>query len=176
VTAGLITCWVASAPAIGFGSVLLLALMWFGIGAIWFVRLCVANSLALVRLMRGQRPAIRRWWSFAVDPAIVGVVGLLLYVDAPLEGRFALGRGGLEHDAKAVLAGTQRPSSIHRSGLYHLDHVERSGSTVLFYTDVWNGFAYAPNGGPSSVRGREYEPHFHRLDGPWYRFDTPGVD
>jgi hypothetical protein len=165
------SAWLLSAPGME-DSLFLLGLAWFLTGLAWALR----GLAALALLAWRRRKARIRWIRFGVQPLLVALVFLLASTNAPLEARFAAGRSGLETDAKAVLAGTETPQSIHRSGGYALAMVRRSGSTVLFHTQFGEGFAYAPHGVPTSRYTEDYLPRFHHFHGPWYRFDTPGVD
>jgi hypothetical protein len=83
----------------------------------------------------------------------------------PLETRFALARGSLESDAKAVLQRTLQPGELRSSGGYRLFSVvsRPAKGIVIFETTDGRGFAYVAGQRPGT-RGDRYE----HLGGAWY--------
>jgi hypothetical protein len=164
------SAWALSAPGME-DSVLLLYGLWLLTALVWLLRALIALGVLAVK----RRRARISWHRFVVQPLLVLLVWGLAATDAPLEARFALARGGLEHDAKAILSGARTPSSIRSSGGYALAHVERDGQVVIFETQYGEGFAYAPKGVPGRLTG-PYIGEFHAFHGPWYRWDNPATD
>ncbi|MEU8401600.1 hypothetical protein AB0C28_40965 [Nonomuraea sp. NPDC048892] len=164
VVAALATLWATSVPGWDLLWLGLIANVWFCIGLVWLV--------TLVRmLLRRQSSAWFRgeWPVWSVPPLIVVLVCGLIYVNAPLEARFALSRSALDDRARAVSHGTPLPVDTW-VGLFPVEWAERIPGGARFAIDgagflSTTGFAWSPEGEPPESEGENLYQHWH---GPWY--------
>jgi hypothetical protein len=159
------TVYAVSAPGWYFFVTLLVIGAWILAGAAWIVSI-------------GAR-ALRRRSLFVlgpgdfVFPALVVVVGALVYLGVPLYARYRLSRPAMNAAAKKVVAHPERARTMHRIGLWPTDRVARIRGGMRFvvsgagFLDA-QGFAYSPGGEPAQVAAEDIYTHF---DGPWYLWD-----
>ncbi|HYZ78179.1 MAG TPA: hypothetical protein VE596_12480 [Gaiellaceae bacterium] len=156
------TFYAESAPDGYFFLLLGVAVAWLLVLTVWLVSI---GARALVR-----RSLFALGPPDFVVPALVPLVGALLYIHVPLHVHYRLSRPAMNSAAKRVVAHPEEARSIRRIGLWPTSRVEKipggmrflvSGSGFLDAT----GFAYSPKGEPASVGGEDAYEH---LDGPWY--------
>jgi hypothetical protein len=95
----------------------------------------------------------------------------LLFLDAPLEARWALSRSAFE-DVVEVPGERGSVDQPQRIGLYQIRRVSRVGDALIFYEQSGAfineaGFAYLPDG-REPVNGAFESPVFEHLGGSWY--------
>lgn len=169
--AGGLLLWAFSVPAFALVPTLVATGVLAVAGIVWVVWLAVA------------RP--RRWrqlLGFAVAPAMVTVVVLLLATGVPLQARWAKSRDAFNQVVKALPAATAAasgdrwisidvPSTI---GGYRISCAYRVPGGVVFYEEHGSGlddagFAYLPDGPTASLENGSFEsPTFRRLGKGWY--------
>ncbi|MFI6541322.1 hypothetical protein ACIBHY_53340 [Nonomuraea sp. NPDC050547] len=160
---GLGMIYATSVPGGHFAWLMLGSIGWLSFGVGWLI------VLGVVLARRGRLVTLRRNWPFwAVPPLVVGLVGSLIYVGAPVRMRFELSRSGLDHLAKTVSEGTPL-GKRHWIGLYPVEYLEGSRDAFGFMIEDTGffgsyGFAWSSSGAPD-IDATGYYRHF---DGPWY--------
>jgi len=162
--------WTSSRPAYDLidDDAALPRLLLFGCALVWLARL-------IATLVRRDRP--NRWWGLAPLGGLI--VGVLMFSDAPLHGRFALAQGELGGVARTVLAAPNPTTAaaqrgdLGRVGTYRIQHIEVADGAVFFLVGHGgaylgdNGFAYVPPSAPVPT-STPYVRVLHHLRGPWY--------
>lgn len=155
--------WGFSGPGLGIFTVGLALLGLAAFGVTWVVRVAAYAA-------NGGR----RFGIFALAPAVVVLVFVLLVTGVPAQLRWAVSRPAFDRVAVdlAVSPDTATPGRI---GLYNVGHVENVPGGWIIYEDGGSGFvddagfAYLPAGPTADLGDGSWEnPRFHHLGGPWY--------
>lgn len=162
-----------SFPGMAFFVWILAAWVLLGASVVWAVRLL---GFFVWRRRRGPTVATGRARWFAIAPLGAVVVGLLLWVDAPLRARWQISRGAFDRAARQVQAGELSGATYdsRRLGLYTVTNVEQVKRGILFYEETGSflddaGFAYLPGGpSPELENGGFENPQFVALGNGWY--------
>lgn len=158
--------WVAFSPPEGYGDLLYAAFyLWVLLGLVWLIWLIVLLVRSRICI---PAQSCRRLSHF---PVFVALMGLAIWLHAPLWLGYLVSRPTMDRTAHAVLSGKRDPSKISWVGIYPVSEASWNGNEVEFIvsgTDFnWGidtgGFAYSSE----PVHLDEYQ----HLSGHWYRVD-----
>jgi hypothetical protein len=166
--AALLTLLTSASPGGWLIGIIILAMAWPVLGAIWLWR-AVARVVAGIYFSR-CRLRVREVAGWLTAPVIVMAVIVLLIVRAPMRVAFWCSRSAMDQLAAEVLAQPQRKFVGRQVGLYSASLVRTIPGGMSFETGssgflTSSGFAYLPQG-PSIASAAQYE-HF---SGPWYTY------
>ncbi|MFF0249182.1 hypothetical protein ACWEU6_19665 [Streptosporangium sandarakinum] len=165
---GLLLLYVASSPGPGPLWTLLALLVFFTLGAAWFVRFVV------MLLRRGSRPGLRRNPLRWAAPPLVVILVLALPGEVR-RSRFALSEGSFERAARSAMEGgpdwRMGPATL---GSFDVSWAARHGSTVRFALAGGgdgvheHGLIWSPRGEPPLPEEEGHQPGVEHFQGPWY--------
>ncbi|MET9066375.1 hypothetical protein [Streptosporangium sandarakinum] len=166
--AGLLLLYAASSPGPGPLWTLPALLVFFTLGAAWFVR------FAVMLLRRGSRPDLRRSPLRWAAPPLIAILVLALPGEVR-RSRFALSEESFEKAARSAMEGgpdwRMGPATL---GSFDVSWAERHGSTVRFALAGGgdgvheHGLIWSPRGEPPLPEKEGYKPGVEHFQGPWY--------
>lgn len=138
------------------------AVVWLSIAGSWVVRI---GGAARERL----RFSPVEWTRWLAIPAIFGIIGLIIWSNAPFDVRLALSRAGMDQAAAQVIADDR--AERQWIGLWAVEDVERIPAGMRFIVasgdsnERW-GFAYSETGGRPAIM--DGDDRYERDDGNWW--------
>jgi hypothetical protein len=157
------TLWWFSYPtAGGMGLFVVLSVGWEAVAVFYVVRVIGTIGTSGLRSLR------ERWVRWIV-PVVITAAGIpLVFLNVPLEARFAVSRGALENFAEETKP-FSNVNAPRRAGLYRIYSFEEFRDGVRFRV---SGAGFVNTGGFAYVEGdalADRGPHeYWHIGGPWY--------
>ena len=157
------TLWAASLPGSAFFVLLPLALLWLASAGIWIA--------LVVQDVRRRRPGAVT----VLVPLVVIATASLMLTDVPLQVRFDLSRGAMQHAVDTMPADADMVLEPGLIGTYVIRSMERVDGGVILAEAIGDslindaGFAYLPAGPTPELENGSFErPQWHDLGGGWW--------